>query len=219
MNISIEKEKTAKGSVKFYYYSTGGSDITIEQNYEEEYGLLIGEISTDEITTLKTFSEKQSLFFTPLADYYGTLIIVPINCNVTLSDFSLKIYGDYGFSPDTMVIKIPFPINVAGESFQIKSELFDINSSLIYSDLQTIKTLDENGISTYTRIGDTSVSGLTSNTVLQPSGLTPVSAGPQYITLTTVQNNISVVAQSIAIAQGYHIWVDENGTKTKYYDV
>ena len=57
----------------------------------------------------------------------------------------MKVYGDYGFSPDTLLTRIPFNINCAGESFQLKAELFDINSTLIYSDLGTIKTFDVNG--------------------------------------------------------------------------
>jgi hypothetical protein len=47
----------------------------------------------------------------------------------------MRVYGDDGFSPDVFISRIPWPISVANETYQIKSELFDINHQLVYSDL------------------------------------------------------------------------------------
>ena len=116
----------------------------------------LGEISIPDKVSTKYFDEKQVKFFTPQDDYYGTLVIVPYKCNVTLFDISLKVYGDKGFSPDVLFIKIPFDINVKNEAFEIRAELFDINANLVYSDLKTTETFDELGESLYKKAADVS---------------------------------------------------------------
>ena len=58
---------------------------------------------------------------------------------------SFRVYGDDGFSPDTFTTRIPWPISVANESYQIRAELFDINQNLVYSDLATFQNFDPNG--------------------------------------------------------------------------
>lgn len=130
-----------------FYFTSSTDNIRKEITYNPYFGMKLGELSTNDKVEIKTFDGVQQMFFTPTEDYYGTLVIVPTRCNVTLSEISLKIYGDYGFSPDILFIRIPFPVNVKNESFDIKSELFDINSNLIYSNLKTIQTFDLNGVS------------------------------------------------------------------------
>ncbi len=49
--------------------------------------------------------------------------------------------------PEIFTSRIPFPVTVAGEQFEIKSELFDVNSNLVYSDLRTITSFDPSGSS------------------------------------------------------------------------
>ena len=153
-NIVAEKNKH-NVDAKVSFYLTGSiPSMKLEKTYVEPYGLKMGEILIPDITNKKVFSEKQMIFFTPVNDYYGTLIIIPYQCNITLSELSLKVYGDYGFSPDVLFSNIPFQINIKGEPFQIRSELFDINSNLVYSDLKTIQTFDVDGVSLFTFIGD-----------------------------------------------------------------
>lgn len=152
MNVIMEKPKDSTNSNVAFYFTSSIDGITREKDYISPYGLKIGEVSTKEETATKTFRDKQMLFFTPSNDYYGTLVIVPTNCNVTLSELSLKVYGDYGFSPDILFSKIPFRINVPNEGFIIKAELFDINSTLVYSDLQTIQSFDPGGESLFVYI-------------------------------------------------------------------
>jgi len=146
-NIVMEKLKDTTDAKVDFFFTSSISQIKLEKDYISPYGLKVGSISTTENTTVKTFSDKQMLFFTPSSDYYGTLVIVPYHCNVTLSELSLKVYGDYGFSPDILFTKIPFKVNMQAEPFQLKAELFDINSTLVYSDLMTTNVFDPDGVS------------------------------------------------------------------------
>lgn len=149
MNLSIEKEEYNSNAKVSFYFTSSISSITKEKNYVSLNGLKLGEILVYDSVKVKTFQDKQMLFFTPLDDYYGTLVIIPYQCNITLSELTLGVYGDYGFSPDSLSTKIPFNVNVANEVYQIKAELYDINSTLIYSDLKTIQSFDINGESLY----------------------------------------------------------------------
>lgn len=162
-NVVLEKNKFDHGANVKFYFTSSISSILIEKDYINPLGLKLGEINTLEDTTVKYFADKQMLFFTPNNDYYGTLLVVPYHCNVILSELSLKVYGDYGFSPDILFTKIPFKINVKGEPFQLKAELFDVNSTLVYSDLSTIQVFDKSGESLIELSGN----GLSDPTLLQ----------------------------------------------------
>jgi hypothetical protein len=162
-----------------FYFTSSINDIRKETTYNPYFGMKLGEISTKDKVEIKTFNGVQQIFFTPSADYYGTLIIVPTRCNITLSELSLKIYEDYGFSPDILFIRIPFPINVKNELFDIKAELFDINSNIIYSSLRTVQTFDVDGVSD-TVIGEgTNISA--GIQVYQSANQTQVIMSPQSV--------------------------------------
>lgn len=156
-NLIMDKPLLATDSKISFYLTSSIPSITKEQNYINPFGLKLGEVSTRDEVTSKTFKDKQMLFFTPNDDYFGTLVIVPTDCNVTLSEVSLQVYGDYGFSPDILFSKIPFGINVPNEGFIIKAELFDINSTLVFSDLQTIQSFDPNGDSLFVFIPNSNI--------------------------------------------------------------
>jgi hypothetical protein len=147
MNAVLEKNSNDTTANVSFYFTSSTSDIRKEKTYNPYFGMKLGELSTKDKVEVKTFDGIQQIFFTPTEDYYGTLVIVPTRCNVTLSELSLKIYEDYGFSPDILFIRIPFPVNIQNESFDIRAELFDINSNLIYSNLRTVHTFDINGVS------------------------------------------------------------------------
>jgi hypothetical protein len=140
-NVIMEKEQNDPASVSFYFTSSIAS-IRKEVNFDPSYGLWLGTVATEDKTNKKFFSQPQTIYFTPTTDYYGTLVIVPYQCNAILTDVSLKVYGDHGFSPDLLFINIPFDINLKNEMFDLKAELFDINSNLIISDLKTTQTFD-----------------------------------------------------------------------------
>lgn len=147
-NITINKDPNIPSKVSFYITSSlpGISD---EPNFDPVYGLKIGEISVTDAIRTKVFSDVQKMFFTPMNDYYGTLVIVPYQCNVTLTNLSFVNYGDYGFSPGGAGVQVPFPINVANESFTIKAELYDNSSNLIYTIPPSVQTFDPTGASLY----------------------------------------------------------------------
>lgn len=148
-NTIIEKGKMDKTSTLSFYFTSSIPEIQKEKDYNRLYGLKLAEVVVKEEVTTKYFNEKQTFLFTPQEDYYGTLVIVPYHCNVILSEISLKVYGDRGFSPEILFIRIPFPLNVKNEAFEFKAELFDINSNLIYSNLKTFQTFDPYGQSLY----------------------------------------------------------------------
>ena len=149
MNISIEKSLFNNQAKLQFFFTSSIADIKKEKNYISPFGLKIGEISVNEFIYKKIFTDKQYFFFTPLVDYYGTLVIVPYKCIATISEVSLGVYGDYGFSPDSLTTKVPFTVHSANEGWQLKAELFDINSTLVYSGLNTIQTFDPSGESLF----------------------------------------------------------------------
>lgn len=123
-------------------------------------------IFADDIGNLNNF-DNQYFFYTPQHDLYGTLVVVPYKCQPYLKNISFRVYGDDGFSPDLFLSRIPWPISVANEVYQIKSELFDINHNLVYSDLNVYQNFDASGSSLIpyipggiiTGAGDVTISG------------------------------------------------------------
>ena len=130
------------------YFTSSVSEINNEKNLENSQpGLLkLGSVTSYEQKSESVY-DSINFLFTPTNDLFGTIILVPRKCTVLISKLSIKPYGDYGFSPDVLITRVPFPINTKNESFEIKAELFDINSNLVYSDLRTISTFDISGSS------------------------------------------------------------------------
>ena len=147
-NIIINKNPIVPAKVSFYITSSLPG-ISHEPNFDPRYGLKIGEICVADPIASKVFSDVQKMYFTPMNDYYGTLVIVPYQCNVTLTNLSMVNYGDYGFSPGGAVVPVPFPTNVANESFTLKADLYDNNSNLVFSIPPVVQTFDPTGASLY----------------------------------------------------------------------
>jgi hypothetical protein len=59
----------------------------------------------------------------------------------------LKNYTDVSFSPPIFVSTIPCPVSEKNQQFKFKSELFDIDHKLVYSNLTTIAAFDPDGAS------------------------------------------------------------------------
>lgn len=160
----VYKNRNQQARVDFYFTSSV-TDIRKEPGFSPTYGAKIGEVSINDVVDTKYFHDSIKLLYSPQNDLFGTIVIVPVNCFLLLSDLSFKPYGDDGFSPDILVTRIPFPISIANESFEIKAELFDINSNLVYSDLRTIQFFDPTGSSLnsympgYSQAGDSQVPG------------------------------------------------------------
>lgn len=151
LNAILKKDNTSlmetDAGLEFYFTSSI-SNINLESNVvKNQNGLLkLGSILAYEPVEEKHYSNT-SFMFSINNDLYGTFVIVPRKCSAIISELSMRPYGDFAFSPDTLITRIPFPISIANEAFEIKSELFDINSNLVYSDLRTVASFDPSGSS------------------------------------------------------------------------
>jgi hypothetical protein len=142
----IIKSDTSKPAyVSFYITSSLYDQINSDANYDVNRGIKIGEFYLDERSS-SLYYPSPSVFYNKFKnEFNGTMVIYTRNCETTLSDIKLTTYSEPSFSPDIFVTRIPFPVSVAGEQFEIKAELFDVNSNLVYSDLRTISTFDVSG--------------------------------------------------------------------------
>jgi hypothetical protein len=161
-NVTIGNDLTTTGSLGFYITSSMIDKISGDINFDSNRGLKIGELVVNSLTPALYYNEPKQFYNKFNNNFYGTLVIYATNCNAILSDISLSTYSEPSFSPEIFVSRIPFPISVPGEQFEFKSELFDINSNLVYSNLRTISTFDVNGES-FTKPIPGIVSGDTTN--------------------------------------------------------
>ena len=145
IDASIIKDPSEINAGISFYFTSSVPNIKKETNYTENFGVKIADLTSNKTNISSVNFDNSSIFFTPTNDLYGTLVIVPRLCNSYIKNISFKVYGDDGFSPDVFVTRIPWAVSVANESFDIKAELFDINSNLIYSDLKTFKSFDPSG--------------------------------------------------------------------------
>jgi hypothetical protein len=151
-NVIIIKDVAEKNAKVSFYFTSSVPSIAKEPGFTKNFGMLIGEISTKDQVDTKYFSGPQTMSFSPQDDYFGTLVIVPHKCNCILSEVSLMVYGDHGFSPDILFIRIPWDVRVKNEAFNIKAELLDINSNVVYTKLATVESFDPSGQSLYASI-------------------------------------------------------------------
>ncbi len=146
INISsvIQKVQTEMGAKLSLYITSSYPGASKEHNYTPNYGVKIAEIVANQSGSTVDFTDSYA-FYTPQNDFYGTLVVVPTLCSTYIKGIAISVYGDSGFSPDIYSTKIPWPISVANETYQIRSELFDINSNLIYSNLNAFQSFDPSG--------------------------------------------------------------------------
>ena len=140
----IQKVATQGGAKLSFYITSSYPGASQEKTYTSNYGVKIADIIAGSSGSTIDFTDAYT-FYTPLNDIYGTLVVVPTLCNAYVKNISIAVYGDDGFSPDIYTTKIPWPISVVNETFQIQAELFDINNNLIYSDLNVIQSFDPSG--------------------------------------------------------------------------
>jgi hypothetical protein len=134
-------------SIGFYITSSMVNEISGDSSYDTNRGVKVGEIYLDEQVSSLYHPEPHVFYSRFNNEFNGTMVIYTNNCVSTLSDLQFSTYSEPSFSPEIFVSRIPFPVTVAGEQFEIKSELFDVNSNLVYSDLKTIVTFDPSGSS------------------------------------------------------------------------
>jgi hypothetical protein len=145
INGILEKSENEEDARLEFYFTSSLSGATKEPTFTTKHGIYLGAIVFREKGLTRKNFQYERFYFNPIEDLYGTLVIVPYRCKTQLWDLSLRVFGDDGFSPDVYVSRVPWPITVANESYDIKAELFDINHNLIYSDLKTIQDFDSEG--------------------------------------------------------------------------
>jgi hypothetical protein len=146
VNAEILKDNLTTNAGIEFYFTSSNSDARKELAFTDKHGIRLGTISANQYGT-NMVVDDQIFFFTPTNDLYGTFVIVPYRCQTYLKNISFRVYGDSGFSPDVFTTRIPWSISVANESFEIKSELFDIDHNLVYSDLKILESFDPSGSS------------------------------------------------------------------------
>lgn len=140
----ITKPSTETNAKIALYFTSSLPEAKLENGWTPQYGIKIAEIDATQSSSIADFTDTYA-FYTPQNDLYGTLVLVPTKCNAYIKNISFRVHGDDGFSADSFTTRIPWPISVANESFQIKAELFDVNSALVYSDLNTFQSFDPSG--------------------------------------------------------------------------
>jgi hypothetical protein len=153
----IEKDSSATAKLKFYITSSL-PNVNKNISYDSNRGVLIAEFAYSGSTTGKYFDQKQNFEFKFPEDLYGTLVVYPENVKqIIVSDLSIKVSELYGYTGNAYYVKVPFPVNVANEVFEIKSELYDVNSNLSYTNLRTVQVFDPSGSSAPPDIGSSKI--------------------------------------------------------------
>ena len=139
--------KTPTSKLNFYLKSSI-STLQNDLNYDSSKGLKIASLDFNSNDYVKNSGKLQSFDFKLSNDLAGcTLVIYPEGISeTTISNISLKISEQLGYTSDGYFTRILFPISTAGEIFEIKGELYDNNGILTYSNLNVIKTIDPDGI-------------------------------------------------------------------------
>lgn len=169
------------------FYLTGSYVNNNKQSgYSADYGIKLASIEINDNSTSKNFYNTFQFKFTPLNDIYGTLIIVPKGFkSLVLNNISIKYDRTNGFSPSSYSVRIPFNVNQAKELYDIKSELYDNNSNLVYSNLRTIQTFDPNGESSPSTSTSALFSDLTATGTIKFINLPAISSGYKYVVVDT----------------------------------
>jgi hypothetical protein len=152
----VKYDNSKPASVGIYITSSLFDQVNSDASFDTNRGVKIGEIYLDERSS-SLYHPDPLVFYNRFAnEFNGTMVIYTNNCVSTLSDLQLSTYSEPSFSPEIFITRIPFPVNVPGEQFEIKGELFDVNSNLVYSDLRTITTFDPSGSTVNKVLGITS---------------------------------------------------------------
>jgi hypothetical protein len=133
-----------------YFYLTGSyntSSVSSEIDYNIDNGLHVYTYTLPVGTINKNFNREDNFrLFSYVNDNIGTLIIKPYNISkFELRNLSIKSVDDFGFSSDIVSTRIPFPISIKNEQFEIKTEFLDFNNNVIYTGIKKILNVDKNG--------------------------------------------------------------------------
>jgi hypothetical protein len=76
--------------------------------------------------------EKYKYTFFSEIERYGTVILVPVSGEWTISELSLCAYQNADYSADSFSFKVPMPVSVENELYEIELELYDGAGKLAY---------------------------------------------------------------------------------------
>ncbi len=141
----ILKNKDETNAQLSFYLTSSIPEASQEQNFSSQFGVNVANITASQSGSTQVNFDNIVNFFVPQNDLYGTLVVVPKLCQSYIESISFRVYGDDGFSPDVFSTRIPWNVSVANECFDIKAELFDINNTLVYSNLNTFQNFDPSG--------------------------------------------------------------------------
>lgn len=201
-NAYIEKNPFDTDAKVTFYFTSSTITSGQERGFSSQFGIKLAELSASSLGPVKNLA-NQLFFYTPQTDMFGTLVVVPYKCKVTLQNLSLRVLGDDGFSPDSYTTRIPWGISVANENYEIKAELFDVNSNLIFSNLDVFQSFDAGGESLIPFIG----SGSSEPGDLFVAGKLVVSKSlfVQKGDIVIQQNNLFIPNMSACTGSGFNI--------------
>lgn len=164
---------TKDASIGFYFTSSQYDKISADLDFDPQKGIKLGELVLGSGTSSLYQVDNPISFYSQFVnDFVGTVVIYTKNCNATVSQIALKNYTDVSFSPPIFVSTIPCPVSEKNQQFKFKSELFDIDHKLVYSNLTTIVAFDPSGSS----IGTATVSSGGITTPITTDIQTPTAA-------------------------------------------
>jgi hypothetical protein len=172
---------TKDASIGFYFTSSQYDKISADLDFDPQKGIRLGELVLGSGTSSLYQVDNPISFYSQFAnDFAGTVVIYTKNCNATVSQITLKNYTDVSFSPSIFVSTIPCPLSEKNQQFKFKSELFDIDHKLVYSNLTTIAAFDPDGAS----IGTATVSSGGITTPVTTDVQTPITTPTGTISIT-----------------------------------
>lgn len=123
-------------------------------------------------------------FFSQI-ERYGTIMLVPVSGNWNISNLALSPYQNLDYSVDSFNIKVPLPVSVRNELYEIELELYDEAGRLAY------------GRDSYTFTYNKKFLPLKKQIFVDPNGITIISGGSggvdfgPYITIDPVTGTIT----------------------------
>lgn len=179
-NCNLEDKNITDQATLDFYLTGSYPNNPKELSYDIVYGVKLADLLISDEVKNKNYNAKVQFKFTPTNDLYGTLVIVPRKFNkLSISNLSIKLDKTPGFSATSYTTRIPFNVDQINELYDIKSELYDAYSNLVYSNLRDVKNFDPSGSSSPAQSGngDLVVNSINILGNLNLSGLEQVTSG------------------------------------------
>lgn len=202
-----------------YFTSSIISSIESDIDFNSSKGLKLGEITLGASNSSLFLVDKPIKFYNRFTNNLsGTMVIYTKNCDVIISNLIFSTYSDPTFSPTTFTVTVPCICEIKNQQFQFKSELFDINNRLVYSNLFALATFDPSG----STVGTATVGGEEPSGVYQTSATIEV-VGDVTVTSLNTPTALNITEKTITFTPGNplktpDIWLDLAGYKVPAYN-